>query len=506
MKRMKGLFHLLFFVLVVVTPAISEKIIPITVIKDGAVLKETNLVLIEKMGYLKARDVSEIFSVKVDFDLANQELLLTFPDATVQFTVNSNQVVIDGIKRKMRKKTLIIDGRVHIPLEAIITRAFQSASGANIRWSFTERKLWISYLGNIRDIRYYSYDNYTRVVIEMTDAAFDDKKSVIKMTDKQENDFIKLILNGGKLTMPFRDINVQDGVIKNIRTSEFFDRTEFSIFTSQYAGEYNIIKLPGPPRIVIDIKNKKIREPARIIPLQTVTPRREESEIRDINLIVIDAGHGGRDPGAVGQRGTLEKDIVLDISKRLAKRIRERLDIEVVLTRSGDYFLPLSRRTQIANNEGADLFISIHANAAFNRDARGFEVFFLSDKASDKEAQAVANRENSVIAMEERTAEIEQLTRILWSLTMNKFMNESSILCAFINSSVIEKTDLLNRGVKQANFHVLRGARMPAALVEIGFISNKQEERLLNSRRFKNRMAEAIMLGVKKYRDWLRNQ
>ncbi|GAI14419.1 unnamed protein product, partial [marine sediment metagenome] len=158
----------------------------------------------------------------------------------------------------------------------------------------------------------------------------------------------------------------------------------------------------------------------------------------------------------------------------------------------------------IANREKADLFISIHCNASLKSRTKGFEIYFLSDKASDEEAQAVANMENAVMALEERTEEKNELSSILWSLAMNEFMNDSSEICSLVSSQVDNHLRTMeNRGVKQAGFTVLRGAKMPAILVEVGFISNRSEERKLKSSKFQKKLVESVCAGVKEYKEWV---
>ncbi|MFW6134302.1 MAG: N-acetylmuramoyl-L-alanine amidase [Elusimicrobiota bacterium] len=484
--------------------AYANKNIPISIVKDGQKVSTIDLVLIKKMGYLRSRDVADIFGAEIDYNKETKCLDLrwdSFKDkekGEVNFKVGSEHVVMNGIKRKMMKTPLVIENHVYLPLEAIITRAFEGVTGAQINWSYPQRTLWISYSGNIADVRYYTYDKYTRFVIEMTgdlpyEKKFKDNKLVIN-------------LNQGKLAVPVDDIDIDNGIIKNVVISTYPEKVKFCINIDKEAGEYEITKFPSPPRIVVDVEDKKSHQGENLddLPPQPAgPPMRDRTNIRDIKLVVIDPGHGGRDPGAIGPHGTREKDVTLEVSKLLASKIRKKLKRRAVLTRTHDYFVPLAKRTEIANSKNADIFISIHANASLNHESKGFEVYFLSEKSSDMEAQAVANMENSVVAMEEDTKNMDRVSRILWSLTMNQFMNESSELCSFINDCVIKETDLHDRGVKQAGFYVMKGARMPAVLIELAFVSNKREERLLNSRKFQEKVADGICEALFKYKKWI---
>jgi N-acetylmuramoyl-L-alanine amidase len=227
---------------------------------------------------------------------------------------------------------------------------------------------------------------------------------------------------------------------------------------------------------------------------------KEPSSNNSKKIILLDAGHGGNDPGAVGPNGTKEKDINLAIVQEL-KRIFDRdYNYKVILTRKDDTFIPLSERTSIANKNWADLFISVHCNANFDRSVSGFEIYFLSEKATDSEAAATAIFENSVLKLEERSRKKNSLIKnILGSMALNEYVNESSELCGFIADEAQSKLKILNRGVKQASFYVLRGARMPAVLVESAFLSNCEQEAKLNLEEFQNAVANSIYCGVVKY-------
>ncbi len=223
-----------------------------------------------------------------------------------------------------------------------------------------------------------------------------------------------------------------------------------------------------------------------------------------IEKVVIDPGHGGKDPGAIGLKKTNEKDIVLEVAKIVTKEL-EKLGIECILTREKDVFIPLEERTRIANQKGANLFVSIHMNACNNRKTKGCEVYFLSNARTGWE-RAVEARENSVVKFEERPlgSDIES---ILWDLAQTEHLSESKDLSAYILKSIIKKTNAKSRGVKQANFYVLRGAYMPAVLVEGEFLSNPECEKRLNNKDFLRKIAMGIVDGVKQfktnYEKWL---
>jgi len=219
------------------------------------------------------------------------------------------------------------------------------------------------------------------------------------------------------------------------------------------------------------------------------------------DVIVVDPGHGGKDPGATGSKGTKEKNIVLQVAKRLKPLLEQRLKVRVVLTRDKDKFVPLSERGNIANSVGGKLFVSLHCNAARDRKAHGIETYFLAPARRER-ALEVALTENSVIRYEETTAQYPDLTDegyILTVMAQSHFLKESEYLASVVQTETARVLNLPDRGVDQAGFYVLIGASMPAILFEMGFISNKKEEALLRSARFQQELAEALFRSIEAF-------
>jgi len=213
--------------------------------------------------------------------------------------------------------------------------------------------------------------------------------------------------------------------------------------------------------------------------------------------IVIDAGHGGHDPGTIGPRGLQEKDVVLDVALRLERMVRKELGTEVVLTRGSDVFIPLEERTAIANSKGADLFVSIHANASRSANARGIETYFLSF-ARTPHAEAVAARENAI-----STATLKDLQNLVKAITLNSKLAESRDLAASIQESMVsavrEQHPVPDRGVHSAPFYVLIGANMPAILAEIAFVTHPEDEKRLRTPEYREVLARSLLRGLRAY-------
>ena len=214
------------------------------------------------------------------------------------------------------------------------------------------------------------------------------------------------------------------------------------------------------------------------------------------DTVVLDAGHGGEDDGAVGARGLVEKELVLDVGRRLAARLREH-DLRVVMTRDDDRFVPLEERFAIANDARGDLFISIHANATKDAGVSGVEVFFLSLDASDDEARRVALLENQAFAASNAIPEMDDpLNAILGDLIASDYLKESNEFARLAQWRLAGDEENHSRGVKQAPFVVLQGVQMPSSLVEIGFITNPDEAKRLQSSRERARIAAALADAV----------
>jgi len=216
--------------------------------------------------------------------------------------------------------------------------------------------------------------------------------------------------------------------------------------------------------------------------------------------VVIDPGHGGREIGAVGPSGLTEKDLTLDIANRLGNMIVQQLGLDVRLTRDGDIDKELEERTAFANNLKADVFISIHANSYRGRGVRGAETFFLSDRATDDDARRVAAIENDALELQGPASGDDGLQMLLWDMAQTAHLQESAVLAEMIQANLNSLGGTTNRGIKQAPFRVLKGANMPAVLVEVGFLSNPDEERMLADPAYRQRVAEVLFTSLSEYR------
>jgi N-acetylmuramoyl-L-alanine amidase len=253
-------------------------------------------------------------------------------------------------------------------------------------------------------------------------------------------------------------------------------------------------RLENPFRIVLDLRKGAASGPGTPQPLTSTKP----FESPGIHTIVIDPGHGGKEVGAIGPAGLMEKDATLMLCRRLAVALEAKLKTRVVLTRNDDTVVPLDQRTAIANQYHADLFLSVHMNAAIVKGAHGAETYFLSLDASDKLAEKAAEVENA--SKNAAPASSSDLKLMLWDLAQQEYLNESSRLAQAVQEEMNRITGIQSRGVKQAPFKVLVGATMPAALVEVAFITNPDEESKIKSDTFQNTVVEALTKAVERYK------
>jgi N-acetylmuramoyl-L-alanine amidase len=361
----------------------------------------------------------------------------------------------------------------------------------------------------VRDIRHWSHPAYTRLVISV-DGAVQHRAGRLQDPDRLYFDLV-----GAQLAPKLQGqaLEVSDHVLGVVRAAQNQPCVVRVVLVLKTLLDYHVFTMRDPYRLVIDIKGATSSALAQAPPFQ---PRQEalaaprghiggnaaasnrSSSARERRWhVIIDAGHGGKDPGAIGVSGVIEKDVVLDIAKRLRDLMQREPQWRVTLTRDTDIFIPLEERTVIANASGADLFVSIHANAAERADAHGVETYFL-DLASDEQSMRVAARENATTV-----SKVNDLQRILRDLSMTSKRNESSLLAGSVQRAMVHAPGAgkngRDLGVKHAPFLVLMGAEMPSILVETGFLSHPGEERKLADPKYRAQAARAIFVGIKEY-------
>jgi len=364
-------------------------------------------------------------------------------------------------------------------------------------------------MGTVDDLRFWSNPNYTRIVIDASREISYSHHLLKKDPSIKKPQRLYVDLKESRLGTNIRKrIPINDDLLMDARAGQYTQDAVRVVVDIKSFKTYKIFSLKDPFRIVIDVwgavaKIKPTQPQAKVVLKKNAklpTSALAKQLALGISRIIIDPGHGGRDYGAPGYlKGVHEKNVVLQISRRLAKKIRQELDCQVFMTRNTDRFLTLEERTAIANTKNADLFISIHTNSHRNRRAFGIETYFLN-LATDDEAIRVAAIENAT-----STKNISDLQNILYDLVQNAKINESSRLAGHVQGSLVNHlkrksySRINDKGVKQAPFYVLLGAQMPAILVETSFISNPRECKRLINPKYQERLCEAIVRGIKQY-------
>ncbi len=355
-------------------------------------------------------------------------------------------------------------------------------------------------------VRHTSSRSYTRVTLHLSAEVRYKSNFLAAEPSRDLPARVYVDLLGTRLGMnSSRPIAVQDGLLRRIRVGQFSPDVVRVVLDMSSLSDYKTFLLPDPYRLVVDILGQGGEvpaSPAKINKKREPAPSPGNNQGRAVGLrkIVLDPGHGGKDPGATGLGGIAEKDIVLSIAKKLARKLKKEMGVEVVLTRKNDTFIPLEDRTAIANAEEADLFISIHTNASPSPQMRGVETYYL-DNTNDEASIRLAARENGT-----SRRSITDLQFILSDLTQNLKLEDSITLAHRLHSSLVSHLghrygEVKDLGVKKALFYVLVGARMPSVLVELFFITNRHDARALTQKAYQDSIVEALFQGIKKYQE-----
>ena len=338
---------------------------------------------------------------------------------------------------------------------------------------------------SVQGVRTSSSRDMTRVVIDL------DTGAEYEVHTLQDPSRLYVDLHDAVLIPPRWDpLRVGDGIVKQVRVAQLSDRAVRVVLDMESLGEYNVFSLSEPERIVIDLAPSTSEMVYRSVERRPSLAGQLGLKIR---TIVIDPGHGGKDPGAMGF-GLKEKEIALDIAKRLKGLLEKDPTYEVYLTRETDVFVPLDARTTYANQKEADLFASVHVNACKRPSKRGIETYYLSARATDEDAQALAAFENAM-----SREPMSSLEHMLKRIARNAKIEESRSLAGVVQSKLVKRTKEADLGVKRAPFVVLIGAKMPAILAEVGFLSNESDAKLLGRGIHRQHIAQGLADAIRAY-------
>lgn len=436
--------------------------------------------------YIGLQDVAEILSAQTYYSSKVRKAILYVGAERVTLTAYNPYVLVGTAILQMPVDTEFDDGEILVPVKyfaPILREVLARTGGANSD---------IPPDVNILGITVEEKTNGTLIIVK-TRRAFPESN----ISTRYSRNWLYLDVLEGKIDNNLFQSQVQKGLVKQIVPLQMEQMVQLSFQLGRGIATKDLTITHHESEIWISIPNPDKLNSSIIEKLKT------DREKWKIDRIVIDPGHGGRDPGTRGRGGIYEKDVVLAIAKKLKKMFEKKTDIQVFMTRETDGYLSLKDRTQFANKNGGKLFVSIHANWNRNSQVNGATTYFLG-LAKSEEASDIASRENAVISYDGSNgngADYSAEMKILAAMAQNDYNKESQDFAATIQSAIEKKTELPDRGVKQAGFYVLVGASMPNVLVETAFLSNSKEEKLLKSSSFQQKMAEAIFDSIIEFKN-----
>jgi N-acetylmuramoyl-L-alanine amidase len=511
---------LYIFITLSVTNIFSQPFGNISVITDKGI-KDIPSYNREKTVYFSIPDFAEAASINYFYNQKNGKIELKFADYLLKIAAKNPYFVIT--ERTTGQQTIyqlptssyIFNDKIFIPLIFSID-LIEKVWGKKLN-SSERNKIIVGNNMDVSNVKFFSDKemdeippgtsfNITGITVSErangTLITIHSDKRIPSYYSSHKDGVLKIILRQVKADTKRTNRENLSGLINKIVARNIGPDAEFEFSVGEEYSTNEVMNVQGSNDVLITIHNK------------IFTKTEEEKRTREkwnFDVIVIDPGHGGKDPGAIGLNNIKEKDINLKVALKLGKLIQERMkDVKVVYTRSTDKFVDLYKRGKFANEQGGKLFISIHCNSTRKKptDASGIEVYLLRPSRT-QEAINIAERENQVIEYEDDPTRYEQLNDenfILVSMAHSSYMKYSENFADKLNTQFKNNTKLKARGVKQAGFYVLVGASMPSVLIESGFITNKKDVNYLKSSSGNTQLAEAIFEAIEEYRQYYEKQ
>lgn len=482
-------------------------------------LKSSSIGSFELKGilYASVNDFCNLFGYHMFYNAEAQKLEVKINSHKIKFTANNNFIVVTDEKGELgvvqiENRTILASYSFFIPVRKLVT-LFSNVTGQNIKYDIQRNKIdvGIFYETKKYDITGLIYDvkvNGTMIRF-ISSRRLKDYESWVRYEpddNEKKSGWLYLTIANVKADIEKLKYEKPAGAVKELLIFPSANSVQFTFKLNQKISSTEVIQDSESNDLILAIytqfENKASEKDLKPYEKNII----REKERWKLDVVVLDPGHGGKDPGAIGVTGTREKDITLAIAKKLGKLIETRMpDVKVVYTRQDDEFIELYRRGQIANQANGKLFISLHCNSTARKpgSAKGFEIYLLRPGKTEH-ALKIAERENSVIQFEndyeKRYQELTEENFILLTMAQSAYMKYSEHFAELSASFVQQHTDLDINGVKQAGFYVLVGASMPNVLVELGYISNREDEKFLKSEQGQNKIAEALFKAVQQYK------
>lgn len=460
------------------------------------------------VAYVSAFGLAEALNYQTYFNQEKKKLVIYLPNNRVVLASDNPFVLIDSKPLQMPLPALWRSKEIYIPLPYLVLLINQFS---NLQLTYNENLQQLR-IGQERfNVAGVDIDSKTNGVVIRIRTSKRFKKGEISMDTRF--DWLHVDLYGGTGDTGLISRTPRAGHVREVKAFQFKELLSIAFRLRTQPVSKDIYQEDGSNEVVVILRYREelaetdIKEAERELPVEDDVQQQLEQERKRwlIDTVVIDAGHGGRDPGAIGHNKVREKDVALAVSLKLGDLIERNMPgVRVVYTRRTDQFVELRQRTQIANENNAKIFISIHANSNRSKKASGFETYILGPEKGEM-AQEVAQKENSVIQFESPGSQqhYEGINRILVGMAHSAFMKQSEHLAEKVQGEMARRLRSLsmnNRGVKQAHFWVMVGASMPSILVEIGFVTNSYEARILRTAAHQQQIAEGIFQGLQKFK------
>jgi N-acetylmuramoyl-L-alanine amidase len=432
--------------------------------------------------------LTEALGGELTSDESGESLTLRLADTEVVIGIGSAIITVGDAIVSLPQPVAPGEGGVQVPVE-FLRKTFGDLLGYSFDWRPETARLTIAQRGARElpvSVDVVHLQGVTTVVLQFPETP--------RYRVHRQPGQIEVLMLADRLTPPTSPPAVQDPLVQGVS----IDPQKVLVQLAPGAETESYI-LENPFRLVFDIHRPASVDTAPTTP--TLTP---EERVRGIRTIVIDPGHGGTETGAIGPSGIAEKELTLTLARDLEARLESTMPVRVVLTRNEDANLPHDTRTSIANQNKADLFISIHLNSSLGSGAHGAETYFLSTDASDPRAARAAAEENLSPGAAEEIP--EDLQFILWDLAQTHHLTESQRFAGMVQAELNQALQLRDRGVKQAPFRVLKGAAMPAVLVELGFLNNPAEEKKLQDPEYRGELIGALARAIQRYKALVENR
>lgn len=440
--------------------------------------------------FVQLKDLLAPLGIAASTDTRRASVTLAYRGREVILYDRKSLASVGGDLRLLSAAVLLEEGRWLVPVESI-PRFLGGLLGQRVEWRHTARLLLVGDVPAPRiGITTFVGADTVRVVLESSEKVpFRVSQEERRVTVSVLRDIVDVVARPEAFT---------GGIVEGV---QFVGGKEnlFAVALGRRFQQLKTTEEEGPPcRLVMEFQARPLTVGSAPSPTPRVTTAPPVVEPPGVRTVVIDPGHGGAEVGAQGPAGTLEKDVTLAFARKLRSALAG-LGFQVFLTRDRDQEIDLEQRTAFANNYKADLFISIHANASRSHQAHGSEVYFLAYESTDEESRRLALAEGGELPGVATGPPRSELALILWDMAQAEHLEDSSALASRLQEELAEVTESQGRGVKQAPFRVLVGAAMPAVLVEVAFISNAEEEKLLTSEAYQNKVVGALTRGVARY-------